>query len=286
MHMRLSRLTGVVILIGAILGLVLSVYGLYAVWTIKPAVTRNLQDLFTLTRHGLDATDRMLVVMSTSLDQAGQDLQLMRAMLGSTADTIGQSTETIDETAAMMGETMPQFLRDTQTSLKSTQQTARLIDDILTALSNIPLIGGSLGARYRPEVPLNESVAQVNRSLEPLGQSFLRIHTDLQAASANMAAVQRQIEALARQLADIETSIDSAKKEVIQYQIIMADVRDRLERYERRIPLVLDVAFLGMTIALVWLGISQLGALLQAAELLTRRAEANPKPEITNQEGD
>ena len=272
MRTGIHRLTGLVILIGATLGLVLSFSGLYAVWTMKPVVTQNAQELLSLARRTLDATEGMLAVIGTSLDQAGQDLKLMRSMLQDTGATIGQSTSMLDKTASIIGETLPEFLSDTQTSLESTQKTARLIDDILTTLSNIPFIGGSLSSRYLPDMPLNESIAQVSLSIQPLGDSLTTIQSDMKTASATMATIQGEIEALSRQIEDIETSLQAAKKEVAAYKLILADVRDRLNKMQQRLPVVIDTVSLGMMVILSWVGISQLGALLHAAELLTRQA--------------
>jgi methyl-accepting chemotaxis protein len=270
MRTGFNRLTSIVLMIGAIFGLILSLYGLYALWTIKPAITSGISELVDLADRTLDATENMLQVMDTSLDQAVVDLSLMRQILVDSGQTIGQSTSTIDDTAKLMGESLPQIIVETQDALIGTQTTAGLIDDMLSTLSNIPLIGPSLGSRYRPEVPLRDSIAQVNRSLDALPDSFVKIQRDMNTASAGMSTMKGELEALSRQVADIEQSIQAAQKEVKAYQLILADVRDRLESLNQRVPLLVDTVYLAVTIVLIWLGISQLGVLLQSAELFTR----------------
>lgn len=270
MRTSVTRLAGMVILIGAIFGLILSAYGLFALWAAKGDITEGVLDIFELTNRTFNATDTMLVTVNQTLDQATTNLGLMRTILNDTASTIGQSTVTIDDTAALMGDSMTQFVENTQSALVGTQSTAQLIDDTLRALSSIPFVGPSLTGRYTPEVPLAQSIEEVNRSLDPLDESFGKVQDDLETASASMATIQAELESMTEQLADIEQSIKEAKAGVREYQTIMEDTRDRVKTLEQRVPVVVDTTYLALTIVLIWVGISQLGALLHAAELLSR----------------
>ena len=274
MRTGFTRLTGVVILIGAIFGLALSVYGLFALWASKEQVSGGVIELFALTARTVNATDKMLVVVGSSLEQASGDMALIRDILGDTAGTIGESTSLVDTTASLMGEDMPAFIQNTQTSLDSVQTTARLIDDMLGTITRIPLLGPFLGRRYSPEVPLGTSVANVSRSLDPLPATFTAIQRDMQVASASLATVQGEVEALSRQIADIDTTISEATVVVDEYQLILTDLNERLARVQTRLPALLDTGYLALTVILIWIGISQLGALLHAAELL------RPNPRI------
>ncbi len=144
--MKVTRLAGIVILIGAVFGLILSVYGLYALWTVKPTVAAGIVDLLQLSNRTLDATDSLLETMNTSLQQADRDLILMKNILNDTSGTIDQATHTVDDTANLMGTDMTQFVQNTQESLTATQSTAQLVDDMLGTISKLPFIG----SRYTP----------------------------------------------------------------------------------------------------------------------------------------
>jgi len=274
MRVIFTRLSIVVTLIGAVLGLAISLYGLYAVWTIQPNLNQSLTELVGIASQTLEASSGMLTVMSSSLDQAGQDLALVRDILDSTGQTISQSTGMVDETAKLMGEQMPQFIANTQKALEGAQATARLMDDTLGTITSIPLIGPSLGQRYRPEVPLNESIAEINRSLDPLPKSFTTIQNDMKSSSASMATVQGEIETLSKQVGEIETSLANAKREVNQYQLTLASVQDRLDKVEKQVPVYLNMACLALTVVLIWLGISQVGSLMLVFELYRQRVDA------------
>ena len=166
--MKVTRLAGIVILIGAVFGLILSIYGLYALWTVKPTVSAGIVDMLQLSNRTLDATDSLLETMSNSLAQADRDLILMKNILSDTSSTIDQATHMVDDTANLMGTDMTQFVQNTQESLTATQSTAQLVDDMLGTISKLPFIG----SRYTPKVPLSQSIQNVNQSLDPLSQSF------------------------------------------------------------------------------------------------------------------
>jgi hypothetical protein len=80
--------------------------------------------------------------------------------------------------------------------------------------------------------------------------------------------VQGEIEALSRQIGDIDDSIDRATQVVGEYRLILDDVNVRLVPLQQRLPALLDTTYLALTIMLLWIFISQLGALLHAVEML------------------
>ena len=273
MHTGFTRLTGVVVLIGAIFGLILSAFGLFALWSAKPTITSGILDVVALTSRTLDASDSMLQAINSSLEQASGDLALIRGILDDTSNTIGSSTDMMNDTADLMGEQMPQFIQNTQSSLTNVASTAQIVDDMLGAISNVPLLGPFLKSRYQPDVPLHTSVARVNRSLDPLPASFTSIQQDLQNASSSMSTVRADVDQLAQQVADIDTSVKDASQVVTDYQLILSELRARLTTVETRLPVLLDTLFLGGTVLLIWLAISQFGALLHAIEMLGLREQ-------------
>lgn len=268
MRTGFTRLTGIVILVGALFGLVLSVYGLFGLWASKDRVAGGLIELVELTNRTVTATDNMLAVVADSLDQAGSSLVLMRGILDDTAETIGESTSVVETFTVLMGEDLPGFVRNTQSSLDSVQTTARLIDDMLGTITRIPLLGPFLGSRYAPEVTLAASVSNVRRSLDPLPATFATLERDMDVANASLLTVQAEIESLSRQITDIDRSIERATLVVGEYQLILADLNERLGLVQARLPVLVDTTYLALTVVLIWIGISQLGALLHAVELL------------------
>lgn len=261
---RYSRLIGVIYITGAVFGIIISLAGVIGLWATKPRVTRAIGATVTLGGQMIDATRGTVEVAATSLDQASIDLEAMQKITTQVSTTLEDSTGLISSTSTMVGKDMVGFVGDFQSSMKSVQSSARIVDDFLGVVGNIPFIG----SRYRPDVSLEESFAQVNRSLDPLPKKFTDIQRQLEVASANVAVMQKQIESLTTEIAGINDSLDRAKVQAEEYRTLLRDMRDRWTALQRRLPVILTILYLGITSLLVWIFISQLGILIHGIELL------------------
>lgn len=266
MYKKTTRLTGIILLISSVWGLGLSFFGLYGLWYIKPSLVANISDVLALAVKTMEVIDGMIQTTSESLTDAGYELVLMQKILQDTGDTIGLSTATVDGIAKLLGEKMPQFINETQQALEGTQTTARLIDDTLGTFVSIPFIGPYLGQRYKPEIPLSESIAKVNQSLDPLTSSFKTIQSDMNSASAGIETVRSDILVMAMQIEKLKSSLEDAKNKVDQYHLISTDLQDRLNQLVMILPGFIDKIAFGITFVLFWFGVSQFGALLIAVE--------------------
>ncbi|NLG99702.1 MAG: hypothetical protein GX491_20290 [Chloroflexi bacterium] len=260
---RLSRLTGVICIVGALFGLLISIGGLFALWSTRERTTSSILSMVELTGQALDATRATIDVVNNSLDQAAMNLALIRGIADDVAGTLDDSEALIESTAGLIGNDMAGFVTNTQTSLASVEASARLVDDTLRVISAIPLIG----PRYQPEMPLQESVAQVSDSLTPLQGSFETISRQLDVSAAHVATMRFEIETLADQVDEIDQSITQAKEVVDDYSTVLDGVQARYDKAAGNLPLALDVIYIGLTALLVWIFITQLGLLIQGLEM-------------------
>jgi hypothetical protein len=277
---RLSLLTGVIYVIGAIFGLLISSGGLYVLWSTRPTVTRELTETAGLFGRFLGATGRTIQVVNGSLDQASHDLELSHAMLLDVAQTLDDSQGLIDATAGLIGSDLAGFFEETQTSLEAVEASAQTVDQALAVVESIrdalaglralipftPPPGESL-----PRASLQQSVAEVRRSLAPVPDSLGEIERQLSVSAANVATMQSELEQLAGQVAGIETSLDEARAVTAEYRAILDDLQERLERFEGRLPLLLRLVYLGLTLILAWIFMTQAGMLVHGIALLRGR---------------
>lgn len=259
-----SRLSAVIIILGAVFGLVFSTAALVLLWTTRETVTADIEAMAALTGRTLDASYETVRVADRTLEQASQELELIETLTDNLGQVLDNSSDLISDTAGLIGTDMVGFVDNTQTALASVERSSGLIDDFLGVVSAVPFIGG----RYRPEVPLQESVQRVSRSLDPLPEAFEQIRRDLDTASANAATLRGQVSALADQVGAIQTSLDDARSIVMEYQEILSDAQARFERFEARLPARINMVYWAATALLVWVLISQLGALLHGIALL------------------
>src|SRR5207244_3419001 len=125
------------------------------------------------------------VVQTTTVEVAS--LQTTTLAL---AQTIHDTTPTLDSLASLTGQDLPTAISATQTSLASAQTSAQLIDNVLTALTSIPF--SPVGA-YKPAVPLHTALAQVSSSLDVLAPSLATINASLASDQTNLAVVQAEL---------------------------------------------------------------------------------------------
>lgn len=261
--MRYSRLIGVIYVVGAVLGLIMSVGGLLTLWITKSSVTESITGTVALAGRTLQATHDTMAVIGDSLNQASTDLTLLTKMVDDMASTLEDSGTLIHSTGDLVGKNMVEFVNNTQSSLTSVQTSARVVDDFLGVVSNIPFIGG----RYRPDVPLSDSVARVSSSMAPLPGALTKIQHDLDVSAANVATIKGEVKVLGQQISSIQTSISKARGVVEDYQSILMDAQTRYDAFQKRLPVLLDVFYIGMTGLLIWIFILQLGMLLHGVSL-------------------
>lgn len=262
-----TRLTAGFTLFSAALGMLIALTGLIALWVTRDTVTQQVNAMVDLGSRTLDATSRTITVTRRTLEQASGDLDSIHTMIGDLGVTLKDSGSLIASTSDLMGTSMVGMVNDTRTQLSSVEKSAGLVDDFLGLLSAVPFIGG----RYKPDVPLKESVARVSTSLDPLPQAFGKISRDLDVASANAETLKKEVDLLGGQVEDIQTSITSAKEVTADYEAILSDARLKFDKFEARIGRWMNVFYASLTIFLVWLLISQVGALLQGVALMRSR---------------
>jgi adhesin HecA-like repeat protein len=263
-----SRLTGIIFVIGAVFGLIISIGGLFVLWSTKDKVNRQVTGAVSLFGDALTATRDTIGVVSSTIDEADGNLDAVHQMILDVSDTLDQSSGLISSTGDLIGNNMVDFVTNTQTSLVSVENSAKAVDSILTKITAVPFIGGYLGNGYNPDIPLQESVANVNKSMDPLPDSLKKIRRDLDVSSANVATVKGEVTALAIQIDAIQSSLMDARRMVVEYRRILSDVQSRYDKFEQRLPGMINTFYVGLTGVLIWVLITQLGMLLHGIELM------------------
>lgn len=262
------RFVGFLVVLASILGLVGSVVGLAATWRYKPKAAADLQanvvlfdDVLTTTAEGLSVANQSLTTTVASIDALEGTVQ-------ATAGTLEVTTPVIATLTSITQDDLPNALEAAQTSLDSAQESAQVIDSVMSALASLPL----LNIDYDPEVPLSESLQNVSDSLDPLPESLLTIQTSLEEAEDNLVIIQADIETIAVNISEISASLVEAQQVVEDYQVVVDDLVSRTDRMQANLPAWLDIAAWVLTFIFVWAIIMQIGMLVVGIDLLSRPA--------------
>ncbi|MFC2042900.1 hypothetical protein ACFLUA_01965 [Chloroflexota bacterium] len=267
MKIAFYRISGVLLILAAIGGLIFSLFSIYATWTYKEPVTEGITSGIELLTSTLETTAEGLVVSQKTLNTSAESIQLLQSTLNATADAIGSSGPMMDSIAAMMTEDLPTSIRATQSSLEAVEKSTKIVDSVLRALTIFNR------SAYNPDKPLHEAVIDVSESLNDLPESLAEMETSLTETKGDLEVIQSDLALMAENMSEVETSVGEFSAVFDQYLGLIAELLDKLETLESNFPKYIYWLAMGATIFLVWMAIAQLGLLTQGWELLHRRDE-------------
>ena len=272
-----SRITGLALIIAAVMGLGLSLAGLIFLGRFSSRISTNLLST-------LEYLDRALAITSDGLETAESSLKAADSALGSlgsTLDGVNESLQGMDPTltalSTLLGKGLPETIKATQDSLDSAQTSAKNIDNVLTSLSRIPFLGTLV---YNPEVPLNETLGDISDSLDAIPRSLRDAKSGLDTADKNLATITSDLGNVAQSTDQIDHSIADALLVIDEYQTLVADMQKRTKDLRQELPGQLRLATLAAALLLIWLAITQIGLLAQGAEFMARGRKPLKQPGI------
>lgn len=263
-----TRMVGTALIFAAIAGMIISFLALVEVWRVKPVVTNSIQSNLTLMKNTLDTTDQGLILLGDTVDKVSTNMNSLETSSQTLANTLENARPVISSADDLVNTTLPETITSTQASLRSAQSSAALMDNVIGALSRIPLLGLN---RYTPDIPLSTSLGQVSKSLDTLRPSLQSMHKSMNTADQNLTTLKDQVTIIGGDLQAINSNIGQAKTVVQQYQDIVQTYQEKAAFTQAHINgWINNVAWL-LTIILVWLAVTQVGLLLQGYEILSGR---------------
>ncbi len=257
-----KRLTGLLMVIVAAGSLMITLAALVQVWRLRQPVTQYLRSNLRVVHESLGTTSDGLLLTSQSLDS----VQASVTALSVTVDTLGKSIQDsepmMDSLVVLMGEDLPETISSAQTSLSSAQESAKIIDAVLRALTIFnPRI-------YNPRVPLNDALGQVSESLDDLPKSFSNMEVGLKSTQRNLTTIQVQIDLMSGEIERINESLDGSRKVINQYQGLFTRAEKRVINIKNRAPATVTTLAWVLSFLLFWLGVAQVGLLIRGLEWL------------------
>ncbi|HEX2979932.1 MAG TPA: hypothetical protein VHO48_06690 [Anaerolineaceae bacterium] len=275
-NLGISWLSGIALLVGAILGIGISLVGTWGVWRSVPLINAHAQSILDLFDETLTSSAQGLKIVNDTLSQTVDTVIYVQQSAEDLSTSLNDTIPFIDNVGSLVGNDMKSVVEDTQTSLQSAETSARLVDDTLRVITGLPLIGNMLGQRYAPKVPLSQSIGDVANSLDQLPTSLTEIQTGLTATADNLRGIQSEVTVLKEKVTEAETQLESAQTVIADYQEQVDALQQRMTALRQSVPRWLLWYKWGMTVFFVWLGIAQIGLLLQGIHILNQTAAGKP----------
>jgi ABC-type transporter Mla subunit MlaD len=272
MNMRrtLSRAAGYALMVAGAGGLIFSIVGLVVLGEVQRSIETSVVENVELVGDALAATSEGLALAESSLAQATSTIEALAGTAAGTSEAMGGTVSTLDAVAEFLGEQLPATVRTTQATLMSAATSAKLVDDALAFITNIPFLGTS---QYNPEVPLHQGLEEIAASLNGLPDSLGTVHDGLVAATGDLQGVGDDLQLMAGEIEEIATSVESSQSVLVQYRDVVAGLQDLVASVQEGLPNWLLWLRLGLSLVLIWLGIAQIGLLTQGWDLIGRGRE-------------
>lgn len=259
-----KRLVGITLIIAICLGLIVNLTGLFLIGRFEEGMQQGVVESLTVFDQTLSAAADGLTVVRSSLDDASESVGALEATTRSVAKTVKDTKPSLDTSARLMGSDLPMTIATTQNSLAAASQGAESIEQLLRTLSVIPFLDLPT---YNPPVPLAESLASVQASLDPLSDSFIEFEENIQVSSDNLDDVNREIIRLANRIGEIQDTITEAKGVVGQFEQVVAQQQSVITTLQDNAEVALFWISRGLMVILIWVGVIQLALLVLGFEM-------------------
>ncbi len=263
--MILRKVIGVLFIAAAVAGAIFSLLGLVEIWRYRPVVTRTVTDSLVLFDQTLTTTRDGLTIVGQVVKTTTEDVASLQTTTQALATAIHDTSPMLESMINLTGQTFPEVVGATQTSLGSAQKSALLIDNVLAALTSIPF---SPVKAYKPEVPLHTALAEVSTSLDTLTPSLAIINTSLEDGKTNLGALEAEINKISATTQGISLTLGEARTVIDQYKTITTKLKVRLEAIQLHAPAWVTAITWILSFVFVWLLIAQLGLAMQGFNLL------------------
>jgi len=260
-----KKAIGVIMVCISVLGLLLSIFLLFQVWHYRQPLKDSLQAGLDQSSSMLQTTGQGLSVINQIVKNVYTTTVYLDDATSALAQTMQSTSRFMDSAGTFVGQDLINTITDTQAALNSAQSSAVVIDNILSTISNIPLIG----ITYNPTTPLNVALGEVSTSLDPVQVSLKNFQTNLNDTNANMQILNNQISTLGLKIITINNNLLQAQTTINSYRSQVESLKFSVERAKTILPSWINTFIWILTVIILWLVLIQIGILLQGITLLS-----------------
>jgi len=275
--MFFKKITGYLLIIAAAGGVLFSLAGLIFIWSVRPGLTRSVQENLALVDQTLTSTQDVLTIVNDMVQAPTIDIASLQATVESVAQTMQDVDPALETLIQLTSEDFPNAISSTKSSLDAVEGSALLVDNVLTALTSIPLLTTT---PYNPEVPLHVALANVSSSMDTLLSSMSGITTSLTDAKDNLANISGSITGILDTTQSITETLDTAKEITVQYQVLLSELQTNVENAQDHASTWITLAAVTLSFLFLWLLIAQLGLGTQGVELLRAQKPSSAETPI------
>lgn len=277
----IRRIFGLILLLVGLSGLILSIAGAIVGRRLVDDVIGNVDNSLTLTAQTLDTVEDTLILTRNTVAEVNEGLSTVEATTRNLSQTVSETQPLIDQVGTVTGEDVPQSLEAIQQTIPNLVEVAGAVDDTLVALSRfqieetIPIVNYTidmnLGVDYQPEVRFDDSIAQIGDSIEGVPGRLRSLQVYINVANENLTVIGDDLDQIAADLEDLNGQVDQVDPLLAEYMGTVTEIGDTVRLTRTTLAQQREQIRLIVTVAMIWLGLTQLAPLYLGWELLTER---------------
>jgi hypothetical protein len=272
------KVSGLVLLIIGLLGVLLSIGGIVYSGQAIDAVMALLDDTLGLTGDSLVAVEGTLDLARTTIGDVNASLVTVGTTADSLAKTIADTQPLLEEVAQITGQDAPNSIEAVQNAVPAVAEVAGVIDSTLLTLNDFKIeenilgfeLNYDLGVNYAPSTPFDVTVAGLGTSLDGLPDRLRELEPSLNAANENLGLVSENIYAVSGDLAVINSRVAEVDPLLGEFIIIVQNISGAITTTQSAIQGQANNARLALQIIFAWLGFLQFSLLYLGWDLMTR----------------
>jgi len=264
MEKRYVRSIGFLLVTTAILGLVIMVVGMIALWQYEARLKVQLDDTLAVVEDTVTGMNAGLILADKTLDQTTAMADTLAETLRATGESVENAIPLLESVRQVTTIDLPDTVRSTQVALDAAQASAKVIDTAMAILRAIPFLG--LGGAS--EAPLGETLKNVSASLDDIPTTLLSMDESLSTSTEDMAEMPAMLTDMAANVDSIRTNLKDAQVVTDQFLVTMASLEGKVTVAREKTPATLDRIALMLTLVMLWLAMTQIGLLVQGMGML------------------
>ena len=268
-----KRILGVLLVIVSIVSLVLSLAGIVGVWSLRTSLANAVNTGLTLVDDTLASTNDALTKVDVALGTTATNVAAAQGTFQSLAATVDSTTPALGSLSKFLSDDLPETLDAAQKTLSGAADSAKVVDGVLSLLSDLPLFN----IDYNPEVSLSESLGGIGGSLEGLPDTLGQLGKQLAGPANTLPALARSLDTLGISISQLETTLTDFQGVVGSYQDLINRYRSMIQSLQAAMLRLVTIVPLMVTFFLFWLAMLQLLVLIKGWHWL-RGGNAKPEP--------
>lgn len=256
------------------LGILLSIFILIQIWRNRQPVADKLSTMLEQSSTILQTTDEGLGVIDQVISNVYTSTIYLDEATQAFSHTVQSTNLFLDSADTFIGENLITTITNTQAALDSAQASAKVIDNILSAMSRIPLIG----INYNPTLPLNIALGEVSSSLDPLQGTLKNFQTNLGTTQDNLQVFTDQISVLDKNIIAIDKNLRQAQTTIDSYRSQVKSLKSWVDGAKNNLPTWISTFSWILTVIILWLVIIQIAIMLQGITLLAPNRARQEEP--------